>query len=340
MSPPAHSCLLCQFYHSRSIRLKSEWRFVIAYPFRRWFAFSRVLAAGLLLLLPAIPATGQQTSQPPATSKPGPELTNDDIIKMTKFQFGEAVIISKIRTSQCRFDTEMQALVGLKEAGVSDTVIQAMVEAGAARRASDAAQAACKKSPPPDPNDPRSPHDPGIFVLREDREGSRMVQLEPTAYAQGKTGGVFASAMTYGIAKVKWKAVVRGGKASIRTSEPQPTFYFYFDQKASSMDFAVPWLAWFGGVSSPNQFVLARFEAKKDTRELVVGEWGAYSASTGTRGKDMVEFDFEKLAPGIYKVRPRADLRPGEYCFFYVSANMAYGAGGGQLFDIGVNPPR
>ncbi len=57
----------------------------------------------------------------------------------------------------------------------------------------------------------------------------------------------------------------------------------------------------------------------------------------GVSSKDAMEFDFEKLAPGIYKVIPRTGLEPGEYCFFYTGAGAAVG---GQLFDFGINPAQ
>ena len=70
-------------------------------------------------------------------------------------------------------------------------------------------------------------------------------------YSQGKSGGVFASAMTYGIAKVKWKAVVRNAHASVRMSDAQATFYFYFEEKGAGLSHAE-----FGGTSTPNEFTL------------------------------------------------------------------------------------
>ncbi|MGB9105230.1 MAG: hypothetical protein WCC59_10750, partial [Terriglobales bacterium] len=47
----------------------------------------------------------------------------------------DGIIISKIKTSACDFDTSVDALVRLKEAGVSDSVIQAMNDAQAAAQA-------------------------------------------------------------------------------------------------------------------------------------------------------------------------------------------------------------
>jgi hypothetical protein len=294
----------------------------------------RGLAACLVILLFAIPlmaaANGAQTTG-------AAPLTNDDIIKMVQIKFGDSVIVAKIKSSPCKFDTSMDALTKLKAAGVSDAVLQAMMEPCAATSTPSAAAPA---GPPPDPNDPNAEHDPGIYYVRQNPGGRQMTQLEPTAYSGTKSGGMWKTGLTYGIAKSNWKAVVRGDKASIRTSEARPTFYFYFEQKKGTLSNSGAWTAWFGGLSSPNQFTLARFEPKKTDRELVVGEFSAYGSSTGTRSKDVVDFDFQKVAPGIFKIVPRDDMQPGEYCFFYTGQNNAMGMGGGNLFDFGINPAQ
>jgi hypothetical protein len=256
---------------------------------------------------------------------------------MVQMKFGDNVIVAKIKSSPCKFDTSMDALTKLKAAGVSDVVLQAMMEPAAPVSPNSSAP---PPGPPPDPNDPQAEHDAGIYYVRQNPGGRQMTQLEPTAYSGTKSGGMFTSAMTYGIAKAKWKAVVRGATSNVRTSETRPTFYFYFEQKKGTLSNSGAWTAWFGGLSTPNQFTLARFEPKKDDRELVVGEFGAWGGSTGTRSKDVVEFDFQKVAPGIYKIVPRDDMHPGEYCFFYTGQNNAMGMGGGNLFDFGINPAQ
>ena len=45
-----------------------------------------------------------------------------------------------------------------------------------------------------------------------------MIVLERAAYQGAKTGGMFQSAMTYGIVKAKTKAVIPGPHASIRVN--------------------------------------------------------------------------------------------------------------------------
>jgi len=307
---------------------------------RRRFAFpslATLLVAFLTLVLAAFvpPRARAQTSAP---------LTNDDVIKMVQAKLPDAVVVAKIKSSQCKFDTSPDTLIKLKQTGVSDMVLQAMAEAG-----SVAASARASNQPPPDPNDPLAEHDPGIYYLWPGPGGRTMTLLEPTAYSGAKSAGVFTSTVTYGIAKAKWKAVVRGPRADVRITEPMPKFYFYFEQKHGTLSYAGN--SMFGGLSTPSQFTLARLAPKKDRRELTLGEWGLFRASSGTREKDIEQFDFKKVAPGIYEVTLRNNLQPGEYCFFNtgqttaagtvgMSGPVGGGSGGGMLFDFGINPAQ
>jgi hypothetical protein len=75
--------------------------------------------------------TDQQTQGQPGEALDA-ALTNSDVVKLVRVKLGDGIIISKIKASDCKFDTSVDALVKLKEAGVSDAVIQAMHDAQAA----------------------------------------------------------------------------------------------------------------------------------------------------------------------------------------------------------------
>ncbi len=281
-----------------------------------WFT-----AICLLLLIARAPlafARGGQAAAAP--------LTNDDVTRMVQAGLPDGVIVAKIKGSPTKFDTSLDTLIKLKAAGVSPAVMQAMTEA--------VPTAPVVKEAPPDPNDPLALHDPGIYYTRQAPTGREMVMLDPTAYSGTHTGGMFATSMTYGIAKSKTKAVVRGSHANVRFTQNSPVFYFYFEKTKGTLSFAG--LGSYAGLTSPNEFSLVRFQSKKETRELIVGEFSAYTNSSGTRSQDVAEFNFEKIGPGVFKVAPKADLQPGEYCFFFTGENRA-GAGGGSLFDFGID---
>jgi hypothetical protein len=58
-----------------------------------------------------------------------PALTNANILKMHGMRLGSDVIVAKIKASSCEFDTSPAALQKLKQAGIADKTILAMVEA-------------------------------------------------------------------------------------------------------------------------------------------------------------------------------------------------------------------
>ncbi len=74
-------------------------------------------------------------------------MTNDEVIKMAGAGLGDAVILDKIKASQCNFNTSTDAIIKLKQAGVSDTVLEAMIAAGGG--AQPATEPAPEPAPPP-----------------------------------------------------------------------------------------------------------------------------------------------------------------------------------------------
>jgi len=104
----------------------------------------KLLSLSLIFLLttslttPLAAATaprGQQTQEAPA------RLTNKDVTDMLKAGLAPEIVVAKIKSSPSSFDTSAESLKALKESGVPDGVILAMVQApsGAAQVAVAAA---------------------------------------------------------------------------------------------------------------------------------------------------------------------------------------------------------
>lgn len=87
---------------------------------------------------------GTNDPQPPV--RVGPSLpgclSNDEIIKLVQAKLPDSIVIAKIKSSTCEFNTTTDALIKLKGAGASDPVLQALVE------------------PPPPPNGEAAAPDP------------------------------------------------------------------------------------------------------------------------------------------------------------------------------------
>lgn len=92
-------------------------------------AESVVAPAVVLEPVPAAPAASQPVD-PPA---PLPGVGNDDVREMVAAQFSDSTIVAVIAANPTRFDVAPRALVVLKNAGVSERVIEAMLQAEAAK---------------------------------------------------------------------------------------------------------------------------------------------------------------------------------------------------------------
>jgi hypothetical protein len=77
------------------------------------------------------PSAAQASGAAPALaaqSRSVEVIGNAEIIKLVQAKLPEAVILGRIKSSACKFDLSTDALIKLKEAGVSDAIIQAMAD--------------------------------------------------------------------------------------------------------------------------------------------------------------------------------------------------------------------
>lgn len=296
---------------------------------------SRMISLLCLLFLAVSPLIRAQES--------AEVLTNEKVVTMVKAGLPTTIIVNKIRASKTNFNTSTDELIRLQQARLPAEIINAMVEAGN-KEASISSRTGAGDTTKTDPHDPASAHEAGIYLF-EEKDGKRqMTQLEPSISTQAKAGGFFKSAMTYGIAKIKSKAVLANNSARLQLNTARPVFYFYFEVKNSGLSNSGN--VYSGSSTSPNEFVLVKMDQKKKSRELVVGQANLFGAESGTLDKYSRAFDYEKLAPGVYKVVPRVDLDDGEYGFFYGGATPIagygyFGAGiSPKIFDFGIRRPR
>ena len=140
------------------------------------------------------------------------KLTNAEVISLTKAGLASSVIVEKIRTSSTDFDTSTDGLIALKQAGVADDVVAAMVSAKSGGSSQSAATPG--GTPSGDPNDPMSKHGYGIYLYSEEGGVRKMTQLQPSMSAQNRTGGAFTASITpFGLGKVKTKTNLPGRNA-------------------------------------------------------------------------------------------------------------------------------
>jgi len=268
------------------------------------------------------------------------QMTNDEVISLTKAGLASSIIIGKIKSTKTNFDMSTDSLIKLKQAGVGDDVVGAMLEAKSGKSISSSTSGnatttnngSATVGALGDPNDPMAKHNYGIYLYEEKDGVKKMTALKPNVSAQNRTGGMFTSSLTYGIGKVKTKTNLPGRSANLQLQSMSPTFYFYLDITSGGLNTSS------GVPSDPNEFTLVRFNQRSDNREVTIGKSNAFGAKGGLSDEYVVQFKAEDMGNGIFKITPAGDLKKGEYGFMLVnSGNSNTAAGvGAKFFDFGV----
>lgn len=235
------------------------------------------------------------------------KLTNQDVIKMVKAGLSPEIIEQTINTSDQAFDVSTDALIELKQEGVADAIVQAMILR---------AKSGGKPHSQPNPNGDCgfSETDPMILV-----DGAKRVELKysiPESRTAIGVGGL--------IGKGKGFATVKGSRAEIRITNSSPSFeelYLPVDMRPDSAA------------------ILAKLDIKSDRREIEIGSVSAltFSSKEGIPKNRRMPIVFEEVASQtcIYqgkrvrhvKIKVANPLEPGEYSLII----------GSYFFDFGVD---
>lgn len=238
-------------------------------------------------------------------------LTNQSILDMIELGFSEEVILTKIKTSETDFDTSIGALKILKEKGVSDTVMMAVMNGATDNKNIEIADV-----------------EAGIYF---DNMGE-LVRILPTVFSGTKTN-TLGSAFSYGLASSDIKSTLNNAESTNVIKIDNPTFWFYFDSQ-NNIDFK-NW--WFFSASSPNEFVLVRLDKKKKRRELKTGSVNIYAGTNvGVAERHLIPFNIEIVNNNTFKVTPKEPLDDGEYCFFYQGSIPQGGYTNQSVFDFSI----
>lgn len=265
-------------------------------------------------------------------------MTNEEVITLAKAGLNQSIIIDKIKTTKTNFDLSTDGLIKLKQAGVSDAIVTAMLEAKSGKQSSGNGSTTPVSNNggrgAGDPNDPLALQNYGIYLF-EERDGNRkMTQLAPNVSSQNRTGGGFTAAVTpFGLGKVKTKANLPGTSANLQIKDSNPTFYFYLDATSGGLNTAS------GVPSVPTEFVLIRFNVRSDNREVTIAKSNQWGSKGGLSDEYVVPFNAENMGNGIFKIKLNNDLKKGEYAFYLVNSgnSNASAAIGAKFFDFGVN---
>jgi hypothetical protein len=239
-----------------------------------WNALSVALLATLggrsLAQAGALPQSSppSETAQQSAGQKPAPKtgaskaraaansaMTNRDVIRLVKAKIADDIIEAKIKRSKTKFDTSVEGLVALKQAGVSDGLISVIVNASEAssqpapRGASASATGvkpgslpaanaskevvptnasrASKGSPEPKPVViTQAPANYGMYVV-SDGQLKPLGRIE-TKVQVSKFRSLLKSVVPAPFVRQKVDINIPGAHSTNRYETVRPTFYAYF----------------------------------------------------------------------------------------------------------------
>ena len=246
---------------------------------------------------------------------------NNTIIKMYSSKLSDKIILQKINTNLCKFDVSTDALIELKQNGISDEIVNLMVD-------KQTKNENIKEQNTNSNNDGKGYYfkSSGIYF----KKGKEYVLLDQTI--------VTSSTGSAGLTNVKYLSQIEGKEANYLFNE-LPSFYFNFitekkelnnsnaNPPSSNNDPMQTYLNAIGvnqnqSATSPNEFKLVKLKVSKGKREYLSGKINALGKVDFSIGdKYLVSFKYEKVSENTYKVILPSDLKPGEYCFLYLNNN-------------------
>ncbi|NHZ73279.1 MAG: hypothetical protein GWP16_02270 [Nitrospirae bacterium] len=246
----------------------------------------------LLICLAAAPLSAEQ----------GEPFTNENVREMVEAGFEEATVLEAIRANEVDFDTSIDALLALKNTGVGENVILAML--GATQH--DAGLSG------ESPEGVALPAEIGLYVLEDGLYQRLPVEL------------------------VEWEATGRSSSSG-RVSKTWLRARMGTLQSSLDLPGAPELLAVCPEGVSAIEFHLLRAQDKKERREfrMILQESdGGVLVGVGGTSKNTVRFEAEQIATGKFRLE-LPPLEQGEYAFLPreegvgASTGVSASAGGG-----------
>jgi hypothetical protein len=236
-------------------------------------------------------------------------MTNDSVIKMVKAGLSDDLIVQSINASPGSYSTTTNDLIALKQAGVSDKVVGAMLVKG-----NGPAAAAATAAPAVNPALVGIDE---VGVYYKDRSG-KWVAMVPEV-VDYKSGGALKRFATNGIIKEDKNGHINGESAALALTKPAD-FLFYVPEG-----------------TAPAEYLLLKLRPSSGkSREFRSETGGVIHSSTGAT-RDTIPFTATKLATRMYTISLPADATKGEYGILPPGAITSTNAGsGGKIYTFKV----
>lgn len=236
-------------------------------------------------------------------------MNNQSVIDMIKAGFSKELIISKIESTQCKFNTSTQALIELKKQRVPEDVIAAMLDRNSNNKSEQEQRKPNNKAQGPDTATVHLDILNLIHVWNK-RTNTRF-PLERTN-AQMKTR---SKALGYGGVNIVFE--VPGEKSAIRLNDSLPVFIVNT------------------GGTLPDGFVLYKLTVKKKYRQAVSVNYSTIGGMKGSEG--VISVNIKSLKNGLFELTPATPLGKGEYFFALKSSSNALTSTNAEVYTFGVD---
>ena len=275
----------------------------------------KVLLMGLALLLTGMLAAQQA-------------MDNDSVIKLIQAGLSEDIIVTTINSSPGDYDISVDGLLALKEAGVGEKVLAAMLAKETAGVAAPVSNAVASPAAAPVSNtvaaaapDTSGGLPPGVDtvgVYYKDQAGAwKEINVEVVNFS---TGGFLKNVGTMGVVKRDLNGTVRGNQSKLAIRLPAE-FLFYLPEG-----------------TAPGEYQLLHLRTNRNNREFRSVTGGVFNTSSGA-GRDQVDYTAMKVAPRVYTIMLDRNVNTGEYGFLPPSNDADTGvASRGRMFTFTLVP--
>lgn len=229
-------------------------------------------------------------------------MTNADVVEMVKAGLPESTIIIAIQQSELNFDISTKALIELSKQGVSQKIMEAMLQ---------------PKVTTPISGQTKVSNYSAVTLI----DGEKRISMKGSQ-------SIFREGNTIADVFIPFKSTkshdnLDGNRAQLRVSDTTPEFEVTLPADVNPKDY----------------LVLIKFKVKSDRREVETGKVGITGMSFGFRKESIVSTTFEEIknptADGViqnivYRVKVINPLPPGEYAFAPQSLYYDFGIDKGQ----------
>ena len=239
-------------------------------------------------------------------------LNNDSIIRMVKAQLSDDVIVATINASPGAYDTSADGLIALKQAGVSNKVIDAIEAKGSSSPVFEVVP-----PPPPPALPPLPPGVDNIGAYYKDSGGNW--QPLPSEVVIFQSGGVVKHVASAGLVKEDLNGLVGGMRSRLVVTTPV-TFILHVPQGRTASDYE-----------------LVRLHVVANNRQFQSVTGGLIHESSSSL-RDEIDFTSKEIGPSAYQIVLSNELGEGEFGFLAPQDALSpkTPASSGQIFTFAI----